>query len=516
MRRSTLLWLLASAGAAALLLILPGGTAAAQPTSPRDLHTVQRGDLRITIVENGTMVAKDSQKVAAKVRNESKLLFLVEEGKEVAEGEIVCKLDAAQLQQQLEQVQLEILQTEANLKTARTELEIQTVETAAAQNKAQVALDRAGKEIEKYRDGEAPQERRKLEVSLKDAETEFNRASKNFEDSKKLLEQNYIKKSELEDHQIAFERAKVQKESAETALRMFDKYVFPMAITDLETKLADAKREVETARKRGESTLGQKTVAVQQVEKRLKVQQEQLKERQTELDNMTLKAPCPGIVVYGNPHEPWYRDRIKVGGSIYGGMTVLTIPDLRVMQVKLQIHEADISKLKTGLPATVTTDSYPGLLLRGEVSRIATVANSNNDWGGSSEVKKFDVEVTLQTPDVQLRPGISAKVEIHVETLPQVLAVPLQSVFAEDGDHWCHVLGPDPLPQRRRVTIGKSNDNFVEIVAGLEPGARVLLYNPQLPDGGAKAEPPRDPQRPAAPPATPPAGPAAGSARAGS
>ncbi|HEX5053126.1 MAG TPA: efflux RND transporter periplasmic adaptor subunit [Planctomycetota bacterium] len=471
-------------GGGALFWFWPSHDAAAAPTPERDLYTVRRADLEISLTENGTMVAKESQKVTSKIKGESKILFLVEEGKQVEQDEVVCKIDPTQAQSQLEQVQLEILQTEANLKTARTELDIQTVENVATLTKAKTALDRAQKEIEKYRDGQAPQERSKLEVALKDAETAFNRAEKNLEDSKKLFEQNYIKKSEVEDHQIAYDRAVVQKKGAQSDLNMFDKYTFPMAITDLDTKLADAEREVSTAEKRGESTLGQKSVNVQQVEKRLKVQQQQLKERQEDLENMTLKAPCPGIVVYGNPHEPWYRDRVKVGGQIYGNFTVMTIPDLRVMQVKLQIHEADISKLKVGQKATVTTDSYPGLQLAGEVTKIASVASSNSDWGGQSEVKKFDVEVTLPAGDVQMRPGISAKVQIHIETREKALFVPLQSVFAEDGVHYCHVATGEG-PARRKVQVGTSNDTYIEVLDGLADGEKVLLYNPSLPGTGS-------------------------------
>ncbi len=484
-RRTILLALAIGGGGSAYFVPWQGKDVAALAANANELYAVRSGDLRITIVENGTMVAKESQKVNTKHRNESKILMLIEEGKEVTEGEIVCKLDSAPLTQQVETIQLEILQTEANLKTARTELEIATVETAAAVDKAKAALDKSKKELEKYRDDEATIERRKLEVALKDAETEFNKKKKNTDDSAKLLEQNYIKKSELEDHRIAFERAVVQKDSAEAQLRMFDKYTFPMHMTDLETKVSDATRDVDTAQKRGESTMGQKTVAVQQMEKRLKVQNDQLKERQTDLENMTMKAPCPGIVVYGNPHEPWYRERIKVGQSVYGGMTLLTIPDLRIMQVKVQVHEADISKLKTGLVAGVTADSYPGLQLEGEVTKIATVANGNNEWGGSSaEVKKFDVEVTLKSPGVPLRPGISAKVEIHIETRENVLYVPLQSVFAEDGEQFCHVQPKDSAPEKRSIKLGKSNDNFMEILEGLLPGESVLLYNPLLPEGG--------------------------------
>jgi HlyD family secretion protein len=474
-------------GGGALLVPWPSGTAARAEVSNRELFTVHRDDLAITIVENGTIVAKESQKVIARIRSEGKITFLVEEGRNVAEGEVVCRLDAATMQSQLEQVQLDFLQTEVALKSAVTELEIQTVENTANLAKAKVALEKAGKELEKYQDGQAPQERRKLEVAIKDTETEFNRAQKNLADSKQLLEQNYIKKSELEDHQIAFEKATVQKEGAELDLKIFDKYTFPMTMTELQTKLADAQREVATVQKRGESTLGQKQVAVQQAEKRVKMQTTQLAEKQEEIENMVLRAPCPGIVVYGDPHNPWMRTQIHVGGSAYSGQPVLTIPDLRVMQVKVQIHEADIDKVKVGLLATVTTETYPGLLLHGEVSRIASVANGENDWGGPVEVKKFDVEITLKTDaGLHLRPGISAKAEIHVDKRPGTLFVPLQSVFAEGGEHFCHVLQPGGGPVRRRVEIGSSNDTYVEVTAGLNEHEAVLLYNPSLPEAGRK------------------------------
>ena len=495
-RKLSLLAATLALGGGALLVPWSGEVDAhAAMANARELFTVRRDDLAITLTENGTMVAKNSQPVLTKIKGEGKITFLVEEGKTVAEGEVVCRLDATQMKSQLEQTELEILQTEANLKTARTELEIQVVENTANTAKANVALERARKELEKYRDGEAPQERRKLEVAIKDTETEFNRAQKNLADSKLLLEQNYIKKAELEDHQIIFEKATVQKEGAELALKIFDKYTCPMQMTDLQTKLADAERDISTVQKRGESTLGQKQVNVQQLEKRLQMQTTQLEEKKTDLANMDLKAPCPGIVVYGDPHQPWMRQQIKVGGQVWSGHAVVTIPDLRVMQVKLQIHEADINKLKVGLPATVTTDTYPDLVLHGEVSRIATVASGESDWGGSAEVKKFDVEITLQTDtELQIKPGISAKAEIHVDKKPQVLFVPLQSVFAESGEHFCHVQDAAQGPARRRVKIGAANDTYVEILDGLAEGDAVLLYNPSLPEPGkGKPNPPARP-----------------------
>src|SRR5262249_59089148 len=142
--------------------------------------------------------------------------------------------------------------------------------------------------------------------------------------------------------------------------------------------------------------------------------------------------------------------------------------------------------------------------------RSATVASGDSDWSGQIEVKKFDVEVTLQTDAGQeLKPGISAKAEIMVETRPQVLFVPLQSVFADAGGHWCHVAtAAGPLP--RKIAIGAANDSYVEIVDGLADGDSVLLYNPSLPQGdrgAAQAKPAAAPDAATTappPPATPP------------
>lgn len=95
------------------------GDPTAQPGT-RELYTVRRADLNITLTESGRLVAKESTKVKAQIKGEGKITFLVEEGKEVREGDIVCKLDPTQAQNQVEESQLEILQTEQNLKTART------------------------------------------------------------------------------------------------------------------------------------------------------------------------------------------------------------------------------------------------------------------------------------------------------------------------------------------------------------------------------------------------------------
>ncbi len=456
------------------------------------LFTVPRGDLLVTLTENGTLVAKESRKISSGTDSQGKVTFLIEEGKAVPEGELLCKLDSTELETQVEQLGLDIVQAQANLDTARTELDIQKTENAAAIEKGQLALEKAHKEQDRYRDGDAPAERRKLDVAIKEAETGHSRAKKKYEDSQKLFEQTYINKSQLEQDQIDYERAVVQLDGSHLDLQMFEKYTLPMGMRDREVAVRDAEREKENAEKRAQSTLRQKEVGVEQNEKRLQMLNKQLEKTQKEIAKMTITAPIPGIVLYGDPDEPWYRENIRLGGEVWGGMTLFTLPDLRVMQVKLQIHEADINKLKEGQTAKVSMDTYPGVMLDGDVTRIASIAGGGDDrWNRDPEVRKFSVEITLKGGDeLRLKPGISAKAEIYIDKREQAVYVPLQCVFTEEGRSFCWV-DDGGEPQRAEVTPGMSNDNFVEILAGLDPGKRVLLYNPKLDasrTGGAAAE----------------------------
>lgn len=478
---------LVAVGVAAVLwtgALEAGDTAAGVP--PEALFRVPRGSFNVTLVENGTLVAKESQKLSTGTDSSAKLTFLVEEGKQVEQDEVLARLDTSELETEQEQIVLDIVAAEANLDNARNELEIQKTDNAAAIEKAQIALDKARKELERYVDGDAPGERRKLEVAISEAETNHGRSRKKHEDSQLLFEQEYINKSQLELDRIEFERTVVQLEGARRDLQMFEKYTLPMTTSDKQVAVRDAEREARNAELRAQSAQRQKEVNVEQNDKRLKRLQERLKKNQEEIAKMEVRAPTPGIVLYGDPDEPWQRDNIRLGGEIWGGMVLFTLPDLRVMQVRLQVHEADVNKVRAGQACTVTMDTYPGVALQGEVTKVASIAGSGNPWERDAEVKKFDVSVTLRDgADLALKPGVSAKAEIFVERREDVVHVPLQCVFPREGKSWCWVLGTDGQPQAREVLTGVSNDQFAEIGSGLQPGEQVLLYNPSLPGGPA-------------------------------
>lgn len=470
----------------ALVVRSGGGLARPGAASEEALFTVKRGALAVTVTENGSLFAKKSEKVNYQgERGGGKITFLIEEGKTVEADEVLCRIDSQEMEQQLQQLDLEIKKSTVDLKSAQTEFEIQKGENAANIEKARIALDKAQKEQEKYRDGDAPKERRSLAVKIKEAQTKHSRAKKKYEDSLKLLTEDYISKSQVEQDEIEFEQAQIALESAERDVELFEKYTLPMTSAEKQTALSDAERGLQNANLRAQSTLEQKEVTVRGTEQRLGAQKRQFEQLTKEIEKCVIKSPGPGLVLHGDPQQHYFNERMKLGGNVWGGQTLFTIPDLRVMQVQVQVHEADINKLKEAQPATVTMDTYPGLVLKGEVSKIAQVAGSQTPWGGDDDVKKFKVEITLeQRADLALRPGISAKAEIFVEQREAVLYVPRQAIFLEEGRHFCHVQQAGRI-ERREIAIDVSSDLYSVVVSGLSEGDRVLLYNPALAAGAS-------------------------------
>ncbi|MDY7108905.1 MAG: efflux RND transporter periplasmic adaptor subunit [Planctomycetota bacterium] len=490
MKTTLLVLVLIAAAVGGYLWFRPGPEQAGDGSISRELlHTVQRGTLTVTLSENGTLMAKNSEKITPQIKRSGKITFLIEEGKTVEEGEVLCRLDTTDLEEQLQQLELDVVKTEADLNTAQTELDIQRSENAASIEKAKIALSKAKKELERYRDGDAPKERRNLEVAIKEAQTRYSRAEKKYEDSLKLLEQDYITKSQVEQDKIDYERAEIQLRGANWDLEIFDKYTYPMTMTDKQTGVSDAERALENADKRAASTLRQREVAVESQESRLTRLKKQLDEVKEEIEHFTINAPCPGIVIYGDPERPWYRSEIKLGANVWGGLNLFTIPDLRVMQVQVQVHEADINKVEEGQPATVTMDTYPGLVVKGEITKIASIAGGSDWRRGSDEVKEFTVDITLEEiADLVLKPGVSAKAEIFIEELEDVLFVPIQCVFFEDEAHYCYRLSAAGEPAKTQVKPGVSNENFMHVLEGLQEKDRVLLYNPKLRPEAASSE----------------------------
>jgi HlyD family secretion protein len=119
-------------------------------------------------------------------------------------------------------------------------------------------------------------------------------------------------------------------------------------------------------------------------------------------------------------------------------------------------------------------DAVPGLVLKGRVEKVSAVPDSQ-DWF-SSGVKTYTIMVSVDAvPPGQLKPGMSATVEIVTDQLRDVLYVPIQAVISSDGKHYVYVVSHG-RKELRDVEIGKFNTYSIEIISGLEENEELLLY----------------------------------------
>jgi len=191
---------------------------------------------------------------------------------------------------------------------------------------------------------------------------------------------------------------------------------------------------------------------------------------------LTVYATRPGIVVYEKIRKgPNRREKVKVGDQVWGGQPLLTLPDLSAMQVVSQVGEMDVQQVKSGLPVLVRLDAFPGPVFHGQVTKVAPMANPEED---APNVQVFELVVDIKEQDDRLRPGMSAAIEIIVDTVADALSVPLEALRELDGHTIVYRLRGRSL-EPVAVKLGRRNAVAAVVDSGLEEGA-ILALKPLL------------------------------------
>ena len=190
-----------------------------------------------------------------------------------------------------------------------------------------------------------------------------------------------------------------------------------------------------------------------------------LKELQTNLGRTTIKAPVAGIVSSLSVEQ---GERV-VGTIQMTGTEMMRIANLRSMEVQVDVSENDIVRVQTGQKADIEIDAYLDKTFSGTVTEIANSA-SNISAGGMSlntdQVTNFVVKVRIDTESYSqvsngqkypFRPGMSASVDIHTNTIENVISVPIQAVTVREKDS-------DEDEAEGEEEKEKSDDDYKEII----------------------------------------------------
>ncbi len=232
-----------------------------------------------------------------------------------------------------------------------------------------------------------------------------------------------------------------------------------------------------------------------------------------QLSKTTVYSPINGTVTILNSK---LGERIVATGQ-FAGTEVMRVADLSRMQAVIDVNENDVPNVKIGDKANVKIDAYGDRKFKGTVAQIGNTGKTTGS-GTQEEVTNFEVKINLEREDVLLRPGLSCTADIETNMVKDAVAVPMQGVTIRTGDS---NLSPEEIEKKKlksaardkgdnnadyvnerqekaaqreereklakvvflkkggkaqsvKVTTGISDDTYMEIKTGVQPGDEVI------------------------------------------
>lgn len=413
-------------------------------------HRVTRDNMLITVTEDGNVESGSNVDIKCQVAGGSSILWIVEDGKEVKEGEKLVELDQSQLEEQISQ------QT------------ITTEKARSAMIQAEKDFQVAEISVEEYLEGTFKKELQDADAQITIAEENLRSAKNSLAHSGRMFKRGYISELELEGQQFAVKRSELELKSAETAKTVLEKYTKVKTLEDLRSKV-----ETASAKMRSEKAAFDLEAA-------------KLERLKDQLKHCVIVAPQDGMAVYANDAS---RSRfggqsgpsIEEGATVRERQSILKLPDLSKMQVKVNVHETKVETLQRDMRARIIVQ---GREFQGAVIAIANQPEATSWFSGN--VKEYGTTVKIAGETEGLKPGMTAEVEILVAHLQNVITVPVAAVVEQRTGFFCWVKNGE-LIERRPLVLGHSNDQFVEVKDGLTEGDEVLL-NPRAVVEEARAD----------------------------
>ena len=425
------LWL----GATLIVVALSGAWRWADGPNPHYLtQPVERGDLVTVLTATGEVSAVVTVTVGSQQSGQISELF-VDFNDPVRRGQPIARLDAGTFTAKLRQA-------EAGLSEAIATVSIQ-----------RAALDKAKIDLEN--------ERARLKIGdaqVENARVIADNSRRDFDRKKTLVKRSTIAPAALEDASATY----------------YSSIALLRAAEGERAAAAGAVPAADAAVQMAEATLRHARAAVDQ-------QRAALDQARIDLARTVIRAPIDGVVIDRSV------DRGQTVAATLEAPTLYTIAqDLRNMEVHAAVDEADIGQIRPRQQARFTVDAYPGRVFEATVSQIRKAPTLVEN------VVTYKVVLTAQNPDLSLLPGMTATVQITVNSATEVLKVPnaalrfrpstdaqatesrADTVWIMDGLGRLHPIA---------VRLGRSDAQWTELLTGdLQVGEEVVI-------GTAPAEP---------------------------
>jgi multidrug efflux pump subunit AcrA (membrane-fusion protein) len=301
-----------------------------------------------------------------------------------------------------------------------TDLELALVEV-------QADLSRAKQVVQKLKRGLRSEEIDEKRAEVQERKTWMEKYAKDLERSQSLRNRAIASVSDYDQVESTYLAAQAQYERAKQSLR----------VAELGSRRED--------------------IAAQEAEvKRLQARVQRL---QGDVQKTTIYAPVSGFIT---------QRYTEIGQWIERGERIADLIDLRVVFVRVPIHEKDIGRVRVDDPATVTLDAFPGRTFEGRVKHLVPQADP------ASRTFPVKIEVT-NTSDNALKAGMSARVQLRSGDARPTVLIPKDAVARSAGKQVVFVVRNDKA-HLTPIKSGRSYNSSIEVLEGaLKPGDRVVV-----------------------------------------
>jgi HlyD family secretion protein len=442
------------------------------------LSAARKGTLRITVSERGNLESCVTVDGICEVNSTNvrdiKIISLVPEGTKVNKGQIVCKFDSAEIDKNIAQQDIKVKQAQSKIETSKQELEIQRNKGESDIIAAKVELVLATLDLEKYQKGDYPAETTKQKGAIGLKKKDMEEAKNKLDQGRQLMKKGFKSPEQVRIQETDVARTQLDYESSLLELKVKENYEYKRKSTEFSAKADQASKKVEQAAATLKAQMLKATSEYESASATADIERQQFKEFLNQKDKTIIRADQAGIVAYAN--ESWYDSsrQIREGASVYSRQKVFSLPDMTKMQVKVNIHESLIKKIKVGQKAEIRIDAFPNIIFVGTVQKVSQLADSTRPWL-SGGVKEYPTVVTLDALlGYDLKPSMTAEARILVGELDNVMVVPVQAIAEHKGEFYAFVEESGGI-RRRKVKTGENNETHVQILDGLNEGEQVAL-----------------------------------------
>jgi HlyD family secretion protein len=285
----------------------------------------------------------------------------VREGQWVKKGDVIARLDAATLGQQLDRDQASVTASESDLQQLETSIDYQkaTIDSDIAARVADQAQAQA--KLDELLAGSRHQEIQEGDAGVRDAKSANDMAKADWDRAQTLFKNEDISRAQYDQAKMKLDSTAAQLNQAQERLALLQEGPRKEEIAGARAALAHAQAAVQQAQanridlKRKEQELAEKQANIAKNRATAGM-------TKTQIDDTVLVAPIDGVVMV-KPAEN--------GEVIAAGTTVVSLGDLDHPWLRAYVNETDLGKVKLGEEVKLSTDSYPGKTYLGRISFIS-------------------------------------------------------------------------------------------------------------------------------------------------